>query len=235
MHRDTQRTPKRVILAAAVIVAAALTLIVVVAAPVATATKQKKSGTHPANATVLHLCEWGNASGAVASAEVSGGCHEKHGHSKTQHTPFGTVGLTIYSAEWGSLTPGLVPQHTLLVTALRETGTGKAARYIEKQARLKVLEEGSPVSPVGSKVTASWSGDTYSCENPPTGDCTNSEFQAAKGRWVLGAGLSGAPPGIPGSEENAAEQNEDDPQDLQQEEALKGPVVSLGLYIAARL
>jgi hypothetical protein len=229
MFPNTHSARTRSIIAGAATAAAAA---LAVGAPVATAIKAKKPGK---KAPPISLCAWGNASGALSAAEVSGGCHEKHAHSKTRHTPFGTVGVAIYTAEWGTATPGLVPQHTLLVTALRETGSGKAAKYLEKQARLKVLEEGSPVSPYGGKVTASWHGDTYSCENPPTGDCTNSEFQAAKGRWVLGVGLAGAPAGTPGAEENAAEQNEDDAQDLQQEEALKGPVVSIGLYIAARL
>jgi hypothetical protein len=227
---DTHGARRRGIIAVTATTAAAA---LAVSAPVATAIKAKKPGKKVRPA--ISLCAWGNASGALSAAEVSGGCHETRGRSKTRHTPFGTVGVAVYTAKWGTSTGLLVPQHTLVVSALRETGSGEAAKYIEKQARLKVIEEGSPVGSPGGKVTASWNGDTYSCENPPTGDCTKSEFQAAKGRWVVGAGLLGAPAGTPGAEENAAEQNEDDPQDLQQEEALKGPVVSIGLYIAARL
>ena len=143
--------------------------------------------------TPPHLCKWGESSGALAAAEVTGSCHEHHGRSQLRHTPYGIVGVAVYTAEWGTRVPGLVPQHTLSVGALREIGSGKAAEYLEKQARLKVLEEGAPVGS-GGKVTASWSGETYSCQNPPTGDCTNSNFQAAKGRWILTASLGGAPP-----------------------------------------
>jgi hypothetical protein len=143
--------------------------------------------------------------------------------------------LAIYTAKFGTPSGVLVPQHTAVVTAARETGTGKAAKYIEKQARLKVLEEGVLVAGGSGRFTATWNGDTYSCENPPTGDCTHSNFEAAKGRWLISVGLLGAPPGVPGGQEDEASQNEDDPQDLQQEEALKGPAVSLGLYISAKL
>jgi hypothetical protein len=198
------------------------------------AVAKKSSPPHHMTSAVPHLCKWGESSGALTAAEVTGSCHEHHARSQLRHTPYGTVGVAVYTAEWGTRVPGLVPQHTLSVGAFRETGSGKAAEYIEKQARLQVIGEGTPVGP-GGKVTASWSGDTYSCQNPPTGDCTNSEFQAAKGRWVVTATVGGAPPGTPGGEENLAEQNEDDARDLQQEEALKDPVVSVGLYIAARL
>ncbi len=194
--------------------------------PAASASKKPAAKKH----FVPHLCTW--AAGGASSLELSGTCHEKHARSKTAHTPYGTASAELFTAEWGDRMPGLVPQHTLSISALRETGSGKIIAYLEKHARLEVLEEGSLVA-LGKGVTATWSGDTASCENPPTGDCTISSFNAVKGGWALTVVAEGAPPGTPGAAEEGA--NEDDPQDLAQEELLKPATVAVGLAITNKL
>jgi len=180
---------------------------------------------------VVHLCAWMGAGGAL-SLELEGGCHETHGTPKTRHTPLGSGTSTFYTARWGVTNLQLLPEHVVSVGVAHVTGSSAVLALVKKEERAKVLENGVLVAN-SNGVLATEAGDTYSCQNPPTGDCTKTEFESVKGNWGVVLGVVGAPPGSPGAQEENS--GEDDPQDLAQEESLKGPTVGLGLAITARL
>lgn len=184
----------------------------------------------PKTAFVLHLCAW--AAPGAATLELEGGCHEGRVHLKTVHTPLGSATTTVYTAKRGKATLELVPQHTLSVTVFHLTGSPAAVAFLKKEARAKVISEGLPVASAKT-VVASWSGDTSSCKNPPTGDCTQSNMEALKGSWEVLVGVDGAPPGSPGAAEEVAE--DDEPQDRAQEELLKPATVGIGLAVIGKV
>jgi hypothetical protein len=182
----------------------------------------------------VHLCAWLTAAGAAGSLNLEGSCTEKHGTPKTHHTPLGSETSTFYSASWREEKPTLelVPRHTLGVAVTHITGSAAVISFFQKQERASVLENGVLVA--SSKgVLASWAGDTYSCKNPPTGDCTKNEFESTKGTWGVILDTSGAPP--TGPEEAKDESSGDEPEDLAQEELLKSATVGLGLLITAKI
>jgi hypothetical protein len=184
-------------------------------------------------APTLHLCAWMIAAGA-GSLELEGSCRETHGHPKTFHTPLGSYTSTLYTASWRAEHPTLelVPHHMLSVGVAHVTGSSAVISYFQKHERAKVLANGVLVA--NSKgLLATWAGDTYSCKNPPTGDCTTSEFESTKGNWGVVLADTGAPPGSPGAEEENS--GEDDPQDLAQEELLKPATVGIGMAITGKV
>lgn len=180
----------------------------------------------------VHLCAWISASGAGGTLELEGSCKEGHGHPKTVHTPLGSYTSTLYTAKWGVANLSLLPQHVVSALLAHVTGSSAVVAYVKKKERAKVLSNGAPV--VASKtVLATWAGETASCKNPPTGDCTTNEFEAVKGNWEMIVVADGAPPGSPGAEEESS--GEDDAQDLAQEELLKGPTVGIGTAIVGKV
>jgi hypothetical protein len=185
---------------------------------------------------VVHLCAWITATGVGGTLELEGSCKETHGHPKVIHTPFGSYTSTFYTARWLAEHPTieLVPHHSLSVGVAHITSSSSAViAFFQKHERAKVLENGVLVA--NSKgVLATWAGDTSSCKNPPTGDCTTNEFESMKGNWGVVLTTLGAPPGSPGAEEKN-ESEGDDAEDLAQEELMKGPTVGVGLAITGRL
>jgi hypothetical protein len=173
------------------------------------------------------LCKW--AAGSGSTLELEGGCHESHARPKTHSTPLGTVTSSQYTAKWGVATVDPGPHHLLGISLVHLTGSNAAIAYVKKRARLKILGNGLVVASKG--VIASWSHVTVSCKNPPTGDCTNSDFEGLKGTWEVIVNVVGAPPGSPGAAEEENPTGEDDAQDLAQEELLKGPTVGVGMAI----
>ena len=211
-------------------ICAACTVAVVLLAPALAVGKPSvKKPVH--KAFVPHLCTW--VMGGAVSLELEGGCHETHGHPKTVSTPLGSSTTELYTAKWGEPKLDLVPQHILSVAAFHVTGSSAVIAYLQKQARAKVLSGGILVTSTKS-VIASWSGETSSCKNPPTGDCTSSTFQSLKGTWEVLVNVDGAPPGSPGASEEESS-NGDDAQDLAQEELLKPATVAVGLAVTGRL
>jgi hypothetical protein len=184
---------------------------------------------------VVHLCAWIAASGASGTLKLEGSCKETHGHPKVIHTPFGSYTSTFYTARWLEEHPTieLVPHHTLSVGVAHITSSSSAViSFFQKKERAKVLENGVLVA--NSKgVLATWAGSTSSCKNPPTGDCTTNEFESTKGNWGVVLTSTGAPPTGPEVEKD--ESNGDEPEDLQQEEEVKGGTVGVGLAITAHL
>jgi hypothetical protein len=183
----------------------------------------------------VHLCAWIAAAGAAGTLKLEGTCKETHGKPKTIHTPKGSYTSTFYTARWleEKATVELVPHHTLSVGVAHITSSStEVLSFFQKQERAKVLENGVLVAN-GKGVLATWAGDTSSCKNPPTGDCTTSEFESTKGNWGVALTAKGAPPTGPDVEKD--ESNGDDPEDLAQEEAMKGDTVGVGLAITAHL
>ena len=141
----------------------------------------------------------------------------------------GSVTSSLYTAKWGTPKLELVPQHLLSIGLFHVTGAPAAVAYLKKRARAKVLSEGILVA--NKAVFASWSGETASCKNPPTGDCTVSNVEGLKGTWEVVVGVDGAPPGSPGAAEEENPTGQDDAQDLAQEELLKGPAVGVAMAV----
>jgi len=183
----------------------------------------------------VHLCAWIAASGAAGTLQLEGSCKETHGHPKNIHTPLGSYTSTLYTARWLAEKPTieLVPHHSLSVGVAHITSSSPAVvNFFKKHERAKVLENGVLVANSGG-VLATWAGDTSSCKNPPTGDCTISEFESTKGNWGVVLTALGAPPTGPEVEKDESEG--DDPEDLAQEELMKGPTVGVGLAITAKI
>jgi hypothetical protein len=174
-----------------------------------------------------HLCKW--AAGSASTLELEGGCHEGHARPKNHSTPLGSVTSSLYTAKWGVATVDSEPHHLLSISLAHLTGSSAAIAYVKSRARLKIINNGLVVNSKG--VTASWSHDTSSCKNPPTGDCTNSDFEGLKGAWEVIVNVVGAPPGSPGAAEEESPTGVDDAQDLAQEEVLRGPTVGVGMAI----
>jgi hypothetical protein len=183
----------------------------------------------------VHLCAWIGASGAAGTLDLEGSCKETHGHPKSVHTPLGSYTSTFYTARWLSEAPTLqlVPHHSLSVGVAHIAGPSAVVDFFRKHERAKVLENGVLVAN-GKGVLATWAGDTSSCKNPPTDDCTINEFESMKGNWGVVLSTLGAPPTEPGAEPKN-ESEGDDAEDLAQEEQLKGATVGVGLAITARL
>ncbi len=173
------------------------------------------------------LCKW--AAGSAATLELEGGCHEAHARPRTHSSPLGSVTSAFYTAKWGVPPVGSGPHHLLSVSLVHLTGSSAAIAYVRKRARLKILGNGLVVASKG--VIASWSHETVSCKNPPTGDCTTSDFEGLKGTWEVIVNVVGAPPGSPGAAEEESSSGEDTAQDIAQEELLRGPTVGVGMAI----
>jgi hypothetical protein len=184
----------------------------------------------------VHLCAWISASGAGGTLELEGSCKETHGHPKAVHTPLGSYTSTFYTARWLAVTPTLelVPRHSLSVGLAHVTGSSAVINALQKRERATVLANGVLVAN-GKGVLATWAGDTYSCKNPPTGDCTKNEFESTKGNWGVVLGTVGAPPGSPSATEVKDESNGDDAEDLAQEELMKGATVGVGMAITGHV
>jgi len=78
----------------------------------------------------------------------------------------------------------------------RHPQTVPVIAYFQKRERARVLANGILVSN-GKGVLATWAGETYSCKNPPTGDCTTTEFESMKGNSGVVLSDTGAPPAHP--------------------------------------
>jgi hypothetical protein len=169
------------------------------------------------------LCSAPSA-GELTAARISGGCtHLKTTHHVT-HTPLGPLQNDVLTAHWGHTISGV--GHALRISVAKFSGSSAALAEGRKKLRLEILGEGYPVG-VGS--TSEWHGDTASCANPPSHDCTESVVTAIVHNSVLTVGLIDFPTG--GSES----QESDDAEDLAQEEADKAPVVAIAKTIAKKL
>jgi len=170
--------------------------------------------------------------GELAAAHISDPCvkGKTRNHPAKRSPVGGSVGSTIYSAHWGQAHSSASPSHYLLIEITKYYGSGNALSLGRKLLFGEVLQNGYPIA-VGNR--ASLATDTYSCAmNPPTGDCTKGEVLAIVGNYFVLVGLDDAPPTIAGAEEGPAE---DEAQDNEQEETIKGPLTAIAKSIAAKL
>ncbi len=126
-----------------------------------------------------------------------------------------------------------VPQHVVSVVPRPRHGLQRRVAYAKKRSAQNVLSNGAPV--VASKtVLATWAGETDSCKNPPTGDCTTNEFEAIEGGLAAHRRRRRRPARLPRRAKKKAS-GEDDAQDLAQEELLKGATVGVGMAIVGKI
>ena len=160
--------------------------------------------------------------GELAAAHISGPCRRLKTAHHVTHTPVGELRNVALGAAWGHV-PTSGVGHELTISLTRFSGSSSALAEGRKRLRAKILAEGRPVG-VGS--VAEWHGETSSCPNPPTDDCTVSTVSAIVHNSVVAVSLIDFPTG--GSESQA----NDDAEDLAQEEADMGPVVAIASSIA---
>jgi hypothetical protein len=174
-----------------------------------------------------HLCHIVTAA-ELAAAHVTASCNGDKRFSRTAKTPLGSVTTETFSASWGKPSRS-GPSHEVAVTVTRVKGSAAAIAYGLKKLRGEILERGALVS-VGS--IASIEGDTASCVNPPTEDCTTSLLAAIakKNNYEINVFLSNAPTG--GEPEGSSG---DDPADIKQEEADRPPMIAIAHTVESRL
>ena len=211
---------------------AALGSVAIAAGAAAPASASARPAKAPKKPSSLNVCAIPSTA-QLAEAEIDEPCQEaKTARAPVRKSPLGgSAGSVEYGARWGGETGA--PLHSMTILVIHALGSGKALEFFKKKLRLMVLENGLPVSV--SKGTASFSGETSSCTNPPTGDCTHGTFLAIAGSWVVEAFLDDYPPTIPGSNEDEASQANDEPEDIAQEEAIKPALASIGASVVAKV
>jgi hypothetical protein len=177
-----------------------------------------------------NLCA-GVPAGSLAVLKISGPCVVvQKGSVRVRSTPLGSLRSVAYSARAGQYGSISDPKAHLSIQAINVQGSAAAVAYLRKGWRAEVLKNGILFS---SKPLATESGDTFSCHNPPTGDCTEAEILGLVGQYAVTIGYE-APTELT---------NPDDPQnpsvdeanDRAQEEAIKGPFVALAKAVMAKL
>lgn len=198
------------------------------AAPASAAARPAKAPKKPFSLNVCGI----PSTAQLGQAEIDEPCHEvKTARAPVKKSPLGgSAGSVEYGARWGAETGA--PLHSLSILVIHALGSGKALQFFQKKLRQQVIENGLPVSV--SKGTASFSGETSSCSNPPTGDCTHGTFLALAGSWVVEVFLNDYPPTIPGSNEDEIPAN-DEPEDIAQEEAIKPALTSIGASVVGKV
>ena len=151
----------------------------------------------------------------------------------TIHTPLrrsalgGSLGSVEYTAKWGD--PTDEPSHTLFISVGKEIGSAKAIRFVHKQWRAEVLNNGTRIYVLG---LASLATETESCTNPPTDDCTTAKFAAVVGEYFLSIIFTDAPP----TDEMATPSpGDDESEDNFQEAQVRAPVLTLAKTVMEKL
>jgi hypothetical protein len=163
--------------------------------------------------------------GELDAAHVQGPCKKLKATRHATTTPLGSLTSEGFGGRWGAL-PKTGVGHVLTISVDRFSASSAVLAVGRKKLRAKVLASGTPVG-VGSVST--WHGDTGSCPNPPTSDCTTSVVTAIVHNSLLTVVMVDYPVG--GSES----QEHDEEEDLAQEESDKAPVVAVAKSIAKHL
>jgi hypothetical protein len=138
--------------------------------------------------------------------------------------------VVTYQARWGSLGTISAPTYHATVGVIHVEGSAAAIAVYAKAFRAEVLANGSPVK---LKPYTTEAGDTASCHNPPTSDCTQASVMALAGHYgVVGAYYG--PAKFVGADD-PQDQSVDEANDKAQEDAVKGAVVALANSITAAL
>jgi hypothetical protein len=164
--------------------------------------------------------------GELSAAHISGSCHKVAPSRSHAHSPLGTETTAQFESFWGPAASS-GPTHSLTIHLTKISGSPALLSFLHKRLGKHILESGAPVG-IGS--VSSWHGQTSSCENPHTGDCTFVTLEAIVKNYVLTVLLSDFP--STGPPETAGE---DDPEDLAQEESDRGPAVAIAKSIAKAL
>jgi hypothetical protein len=159
----------------------------------------------------------------LTAAHISGACTKVRTRTETSHTRLGTLTQTKFAAHWGFL-PTTGAGHVLTIGVTRVTGDHALLVAARARFRSRTLSEGVPVG-IGS--VSEWHGETAACLNPPSEDCTTVHVSALVGNYILAVVLIDVPTNAPAPE--------DEPVDLEQEEADKAPVVAIAKAVAKAL
>lgn len=170
-----------------------------------------------------HLCSIVTAA-ELTAAHISAPCNGDKRRTRTIATPLGSVTTETFSATWGH--PAAIP-HELSVAVGRVRGSAAAIAYGRTRLRREIIGKGVPVG-LGS--VSSLESSTSSCVNPPTEDCTNADLDAIVGNYSLDVILFDAPVG--GQREVGSD---DEPEDIAQEEAERGPMLAIARTVSRSL
>ncbi len=162
----------------------------------------------------------------LTAAHISGPCKKLRTRTQTSRTPFGTLTQTRFSANWGFL-PTSGVGHVLTIGLTRVSGAHALLAAYRSRIRSRILAEGRPAG-VGS--VSEWHGETASCPNPPSHDCTTDHVSALVGNYILAVALIDVPTNAP-----APEPSQDGPVDLAQEEADLAPIEAIAKTVAKAL
>ncbi len=144
-------------------------------------------------------------------------------------TPLGgTYGASEWGAHWG-VHEGGSPIHYLVVTVFKIYGSGASLAKAHARLRHQVLAYGHPI---GVGKPGAFFGESATCSNPPTDDCTNDSVKALVGSYEVFVLLEDAQPGPAGAE---TPPGDDTAQDQEEQESDRGPVIAIAKSIAAAL
>lgn len=170
----------------------------------------------------------GNICGLPTGAEltavhITGPCKKLRTRTQISRTPFGKLTQTRFAANWGFLPTNGVG-HVLVIGVTRVSGDRALLSAYRARLRAHILVEGRPAG-VGS--VSEWHGETASCPNPPSDDCTKEQVSALVGNYILAVDLIDVPTNAP-----APEPSQDEPVDLAQEEADLAPIEAIAKTVA---
>jgi len=168
----------------------------------------------------------------LAAAHVGGPCH----NGTTVRSSILGVSTVTFSAVWGG-NPGKGGAHYLSIIVAQATGTVPPA-YLEllkgqvfgQGQPLKVAGHGGTTFPLGGD-TVEVDGDTVSCVNPGTGDCTQDKLVALGHNYLMTILLYDVPRPLAGEPSSG----EDDANDIAQERELYGPLAAIERTTTAKL
>jgi len=152
----------------------------------------------------------------------------------------GAAGSILYGAHWG--VGKTVPGDVLAITVEKLTGSGDALKLSEVMAATKIKHAPDGFIPIGPKKgeDAELEVHPLSCENPPTGVCTEGMLFGQVGPYVILIGLTGHAPTNPAIPENSKENS---PAEIEAAEAqakayaddLEAPIREIAKSVAAKL
>jgi hypothetical protein len=208
-----RRFVPKVCIGALASIAVAAALVTSPAAANVTATASRAFGGNPCNLVT-----------SVLAVHITAPCLRAGTVTQQIHTPVGSVRAVTYKARWGGGDHSL----TLVVHNLR--GSPAVLTAARTYFRGSILENGLLFS---GKPLASEFLDTIACVNPPTEDCTTGKIEEIVGNYFVQIFLHDTAPFI--YADNPTNPAVGEANDRAQEETLKGPWVTIGASVAAKL
>ena len=218
----------RQLIARACVAVVALVVASIVATPVGARERTATTGTKN---SIVNFCTVVTAA-ELSAAHVSGPCLK--GHTVTRSI-LGVPTVT-FSVAWG--TPAAKkPPHYLAILVTQASGQVPSA-YLQ-QLRGQVLANGTPLK-VGAVTGKTFSvggdyvsigGDTHSCLNPGTDDCTDDQLMALGSNYLMTIVLYDVPRPLA----NEPSSGSDDPNDIAQEQELYRPLAAIEKTATAKL